>query len=286
MSFAASACCMVFHKTTVAIDTCLLFLRKGHLPYLRKVNRRVYGRQPIARILMLLSFYCTFFLSVNAQSSNVDSTFYKSVWQTALKNYRQTAGSNLQIYKGAEYTSYYPHTAGSPFFMSDSLQWGMVSYDGILYPDLQLKYDLASNELLLQAPQQLLIKLAPEKVDSFIIDDHAFIKVTGDSSHKIMPPDFYERLYTGSMVVWLKPRKQAARTFNPADPDRFVQYDTYSIETNGQYRTVANEKDLLALFGDQRTPIKKYLRKEGVSFKKEPGVAIVKAVTYYDSLKK
>src|SRR5437764_6236631 len=131
MSFAASACHMLFHKTNAAFDTYLLFLRQGHLRYLRKVNQPFYGRQPITRILTLLSFYCTFFLSVNAQSSNADSTFYESVWHAALKNYRQTTGSNLQIYKGAEYTSYYPNTVGSPFFGSDSLQWRMVNYDGI-----------------------------------------------------------------------------------------------------------------------------------------------------------
>jgi len=46
------------------------------------------------------------------------------------------------------------------------------------------------------------------------------------------------------------------------------------------------ERDLLDLFNEQKTDVKKYLRKNDLRFKKDPGNTIVKAAEYYDQLKK
>lgn len=227
---------------------------------------------------------CIAFLPTHAQTPVADTAFYHEVLQTAVKNYRAAAGNNLLLYKGAEYTAYYPGTAGNPFFLSDSLQWGTVCYDGIVYPDLQLKYDLVSNELLLKGPENLLIKLAPGKIDSFSINGHSFVKLQEDSSQQTLPTDFYERLYAGKVTAWLKQRKQSARTFNPEDPDRFAEYDTYYLEQGGRYAAVPDEKSLVNFFGDQRSAVKKYLHKEGYHFKHDPGGTVVKAAAYYNGL--
>src|SRR6476469_1595205 len=276
---------MLFPKIYVTVRSRRNVLLQFHFPYLRKVNQHPCLPKRTLTTRLFLFVCCCGFLSAQAQPTN-DSTFYKNALQTAVTNYREAAGSNLQIYKGAEYANYYANTVGNPFFLSDSLQRGTVSYDGIVYPDLPLKYDLVSDELLLQTPQQILIKLAPEKVDSFVIKDHVFVKLSSDNSRQGIPPTFYERLYKGNVSVWLKARKQPTRTFNPEDPDRFTQYDTYYIEKGGQYQEASDEKSLLSFFGEQRAAVKKYLHKESVRFKKQPGAALVTAAAYYDSLKK
>jgi hypothetical protein len=243
--------------------------------------------QPGAVPKWILGFFaCLFFHSAFSQAAISDSAFYQQVLQTAVQRYRDAAGSNLLLYKGAEYTSFYPNTTGTPFFGTDSLQSGTVSYDGIVYPNLPLKYDLVNNDLLLQAPQNLLIKLAPEKVDSFHIGNHVFVRLQNDSSTQHVPAGFHERLYDGSITAWQKQRKQPVRGFLAEDPEHFVQYDTYYIEQEGRFYTIADEKDLLRLFGTQRNAVKKYLRKERLRFKKEPRLTIATAAAYYDSLKK
>jgi hypothetical protein len=229
---------------------------------------------------------CLFFHSAFSQTAVSDSTFYERVLQSAVQQYRDAAGSNLLLYKGAEYTSFYSNTIGTPFFGTDSLQPGTVSYDGIVYPDLPVKYDLVNNDLLLQAPQNLLIKLAPEKVDSFRIGNHVFVRLQKDSSTQNVPVGYHERLYAGSTTAWLRLRKQPVRGFLAEDPEHFAQYDTYYIAQNGRFYALADEKDLLRLFGTQRNAVKKYLRKERLRFKKEPRLTVVRAAAYYDSLKK
>jgi hypothetical protein len=243
--------------------------------------------QPAALPKWLFRCYAfLFFHSAFSQTTATDSTFYQQVLQSAVQHYRDAAGSNLLLYKGAEYTSFYPNTIGTPFFISDSLQPGTVSYDGIVYPNLPLKYDLVNNDLLLQAPQNLLIKLAPEKVDSFHIGNHVFVRLQNDSSTQHVPAGFHERLYDGSITAWQRQRKQPVRGFLAEDPEHFAQYDTYYVEQEGRFYTIADEKDLLRLFGTQRNAVKKYLRKERLRFKKEPRLTVATAAAYYDSLKK
>jgi hypothetical protein len=229
---------------------------------------------------------CLLFQAALSQTAAADSAFYERVLQTAVRRYRDAAGSNLLLYKGAEYTSFYPNTTGTPFWGSDSLQSGTISYDGIVYPNLPLKYDLVNNDLLLQAPQNLLLKLAPEKVDSFRIGNHLFEKLQSDSSRQNAPAGYQERLYSGSSTAWLRQRKQPVRGFLAEDPEHFAQYDTYYVEQEGRFHIIADEKALLRLFGTQRNAVKKYLRKERLRFKKEPRLTVVAAAAYYDSLKR
>lgn len=220
-----------------------------------------------------------------AQMRSADPAFRASVLQNAVKAYRNAMGDNLLLYNGAEYTGSYPGVAGHPYFLSGDLQPGAVYYEGVYYPDMLIKYDLVSNELVIKGKQNVQIVLPPEKIGHFYIGNHLFVKLTLDSG-ELAAPYFYEQLYKGRLTVWLKQRKQAERGFRAEDPYHFTQYNTYVIEKENRYITVDNEKALMALFGNEREAVRKYLRTQKQRFKKDPGQTIIKAVAYYDGLKK
>lgn len=205
---------------------------------------------------------------------------------TAALLYRTSIGGYKNLYAGIEYIGSYPGTTGHPFFEWDTLQQGVVYYNGIRYPDVGVKYDLVSEQLLLLGKQNLFIALIPQKIDFFSIKNHLFVHVKPDSTTQRLPDaGFYEVLYGGPTTVLAKRKKKIERSSRVEDPFIFKQFNTYFVKSSGVYYPVESEKDLLELFGSEAESLKKQLRENGLRFKKDREQSIIKAVAYYDQLK-
>ena len=88
---------------------------------------------------------------------------------------RARINPDSRLFNGREYIRNGTPAKGSPFFESDSLQLGSLSYDGILYRDIALEYDMISDELIIHNfAGDALISLTPEKITFFSIAGHRF----------------------------------------------------------------------------------------------------------------
>ena len=92
---------------------------------------------------MYLSFNSFSFLF--AQSSITDTVFFDSAIQNVISLYSKTLQANTHLYNGAEYIDH-PGVMGSPFWKATTLQVGSIFYDGVLYPDIPLAYDISGSK--------------------------------------------------------------------------------------------------------------------------------------------
>ena len=53
----------------------------------------------------------------------------------------------LHIYNGSEYTAFYRDMKNHPFLTTDLTETGDVFYDGALYKNLRLNYNIADNQV-------------------------------------------------------------------------------------------------------------------------------------------
>jgi hypothetical protein len=225
--------------------------------------------------MMLLAFNFSF---AQSQPDTVPSPLYKS--------YMASIGAGANLYNGTEYTAVYPLTKGSPFWNDTGFETGIISYNGVVYKDIPIAYDLVSNEVIIKNYQQLTIKLDAARVDFFLVSNRLFVRAKAEEASKnMLPEDFYELLYNGKVKVFVKRKKQVERSFNVEDPYRFTLYSAYFIYKDSMYHQVTSRNSLLNLLRDKRDAITDYWKQHNLNYRTDAEKTIVETVTYYTKLK-
>ncbi len=219
----------------------------------------------------------------------VDSTVSSSSWSALRSQFVKSTGPSSYLYNGTAYTRYWNGVRGFPFFLSESFQNGKLLYSGITYHNVALMYDISRDELVIpDFSKEVNIKLIPEKIALFSIGSHEFVRLNGDSlSSGLLYPGFYERIYNGTVIAYIKHEKKIERSARAEDNfSQFTLYASYYLWKDGIFHPVEGEKGLISIFKDNRQEIRKFLGKKEINYKKDPRGTIVQVAAFYDGLKK
>lgn len=201
-------------------------------------------------------------------------------------SYMSTVGGASALFNGPEYTGSYPLTTGTAFWKTNDFQKGTICYEGALYTGIPMAYDLVSNEVVIKGYQQLSIKLQPNRIGYFLLSGHLFVNTKPDTAaSNNLPADFYDLLYNGAIRLYVKRRKQVERSFHAEDPFVFTEYNLYFVYMGNRFYPVTSRRDLLHLFSDKNSEVKKFWKEKKLNFKKDTENAIVQTVMYYDRIK-
>lgn len=223
-----------------------------------------------------------------AQSTAADTAWYRLSIENTRAQYFKSLKENAPFYTGSEEVGYGQNMMGHPFFESDSLQKGSIYYDGTLYENIPILYDLVSDEVILKDYRNnYFIRLSSVKIRYFTLLTHTFIRPEPDSNAATFQDNgFYDRIYDGKTKIFVKRRKQINYTVTSEKTIyRYDQYNLYLIKKEDAYFKVTGKKSLLSLLQDKKTEIKKYVAKAKLNFKKDMENAIRKTVIYYDEIK-
>jgi hypothetical protein len=203
-----------------------------------------------------------------------------------LLNYTRELGLNARLYNGPEYEDYSNTVKiGFPYFVSKDYQPGSVIFDSILYPGIQVRFDIVKDLLMVLHPiSYVSMQLRSETIGGFTIGSHQFVHLGVDSAEG-MKNAFYERLYDGKTPVYVRHRKDLQDRNKSDDIYReAVPYDSYFILKDNQYHQVRSSKGLFAIFKGREKVIQQHLRKQKLRFKRNKELAIVEAAKFYDQL--
>lgn len=244
----------------------------------------------VTRLVLLYKHLSYIFIlsvhSVHAQTTVSDSVFIQQMRDSAISLYSKALGQNTLLFNGREYAASYSRSVGHRYFASEHPQKGYILYSNTLYPHSAISYDLTTDEVFIRTSENRSIKLLSEKITYFSLGDDVFVRVVQQPDKKSGPPTgFYEVLYNGDITVLAKRRKQLEPAFNLEDPYRFVQYDRYFTKMKDTYREIDSEGSLIGLFSN-KAEARKYMRSQGLSFKKNREDAIVRVAAYHDQTKK
>ena len=199
----------------------------------------------------------------------------------AILLYTRSNAAEARLYNGPLYAGYDHHAQGHPFFRSNSTLPGSLTYGDVLYPQVPLYYDLEKDVVVIpDRRNSVQIRLLSEKLSSFTVDGHTFIRLLPDSMAKDAPtPGFYELLYKGRIIALARYKKQVQTLGRPEENQtRYQQYDSWYLERDGKYYSIRNQRDLISVLGKN---LKDYLKKNNIAFKKNPAEALTKAAVFY-----
>jgi len=232
---------------------------------------------------VLISFIFFPFHTCAQESS--DSILYKQSLAGIQQIYQNEISDNAEIYHGKEYIRNGQKAIGFPFFESDNILTGSVSYQGTIYNNRNLYYDLVSDEIIIpNYSKNALIALSSDKVDSFSIGTSVFVMLKSSKSNHLSQDGFYEQLYRGEPGVYARKEKKLVPGVG-SDESKYIQYNKYFIRYKDIFYAVDGKSSLIEIFKDKEDALKKYIRANKLNFKKNLESALVLSVIYYSQLK-
>jgi hypothetical protein len=192
------------------------------------------------------------------------------------------------LFKGSEYADY-AHLLrdGHPFYGEYRFKIGSVSYHGILYKNVPILYDLVYDEVIIGDYYNIFkIILTGQLIDHFTIEDHSFTRLTDSVTPGMPKVGFYEELYTGHITLLKREAKQIQEDLNNGDhAQRFIDGtdSSYLLHIGNVYHPVNHIKSLLSTLKDKKKEVRRFIRSNHLSMRKDRENTLIKVAAWYDS---
>ena len=218
-----------------------------------------------------------------------DSVALGAAVAAATQHYTQATQAESVLFSGPEYVDpTKPGAIGHQFFLSAEPQLGAVTYRKASFQQVQLRYDLVLDRVVLTYPNQVAnIMLVPEALSDFTLQGRHFVRVLGDSStNALLPTGFYELLQAGPVSLLARHTKYLLQTtINQSLAFKFKQADKLLARAGSTVVEVNRLKDLLALLPAHKAEVQRYARQQKLRFSAaQRETAAVQALRYYYTL--
>jgi hypothetical protein len=224
------------------------------------------------------------------QGTAADAELAASV-EALQQQYARTFVGHPQLINGPEYGDYtlqYHQRLGHQFFLAPAMQPGTVHYNGHYFNNLRLSYDVVFDQVVLRQPTSpLTLRLINEKVRSFSIGDHRFVRLIADSSAgDVIRTGYYEVLAEGRAQVLAKRAKRMAPQVTGRFIDvEFTPVDRLLLQKGGTYYAIGKKGAVLRLLADRSKEVQRYVQDQKLRFNKRRFEAsVVQLARYYNSL--
>ena len=215
-------------------------------------------KKPLFLILfgLLLNIF-----SIHSQTQNSDIASYNWFDKTVGK-------SNLEINNGPFFSNSFKTTGDNNLYLvNDKYIVGNLTYNGQIYYEVKLNYDIFRDILVLNSTESELvgISLNQEKVDSFTIYNKNFVKLNSD---KYQLPEFKTGYYETSpfennIILYIKHHKKVGYKILKEDGVYFAfeNDDTYYLDYKKVLYEINGKSDIVKIFPDQKKRISEYYSK-------------------------
>jgi len=201
-----------------------------------------------------------------------------------IHTYVTKANMYSALFSGKTVTPYDRQFINHPYFESNTYISGTLDYNGVMYKDVLMRFDLFRNELTVISPERPYdIVLDQAKFNYAIVNGTTIVlSVSGKESKQ----QFLVLLHNGMYPVV---RKYAVGTEQNREGRTavysFRMQRQYAIYINGVPRAVKNKNSVLKLFPDKRKELNEFAKQHKLNFKNQIEQSIVDLVTHYENLK-
>lgn len=238
-------------------------------------------------MFLLLIAFLNVQLSEAQNTEQHDSVLYQNAYSNSLSVFNKERGDQSPLYNGRIYKRYvYFVKSGSPYFLSENFGSGWVIYDNILFKNLSMLYEDLRKCVVYKKDSDE-IQLIHERISSFYIEGHQFIRLSPDSTHNnIQGNDFYEILYDGPSEVLKNTIKHIQEV--PTVEEGLTRYvrkkDSYFIKVGTRFELVRSKTDLMNIFQAHKKEMETFLKKGKLKYGENTDNLLIQAAGYYDQI--
>jgi len=244
---------------------------------------------------LLISLICFLWCALASEKSFSqilpDTSAQQGAFNKAVTQFRAALGGQSPIYNGRQYFFYEHYLKGNAYFQDVSdFTAGSVFYDGALYINVSMIYDLYGKKIVVLMPDHFsTISLLNERVKSFDFLNHHFINISADTlihNEAGLKSGYYDEIYQGKTQVLVRRSKsiqEISGGFEGIEHHFSYSADFY-VKKNNIYYSAGNQNTLLEVLKDKRKELQHFIKSSKIKFRKNPEESLVKISSYYDHL--
>jgi hypothetical protein len=140
---------------------------------------------------------------------------------------------------------------------------------------------------LVAVDQGFRLQLISERVNSFTINGHHFVRVFQTPLYKGLTENgFYELIYSGRSMVMKRTKKNMQEVLSASEGSIWYVHESYNyfIHTGNSWTYIRSKKDLMNILGDRRKEVQRFMKKNKLNYKKDRDNTLRQVAEYYDQI--
>jgi len=201
---------------------------------------------------------------------------------------QQNNPDKLTLLNGRIWRNPYTRVTGDQFFLENIFFSGSVIFNGKRFDNLDLKYDIHNDELILSIESYPVIMLNKEMVDSFslVLGSRIFRFINAGNDTPDVLKGYVNVLYDGPSALYVKYSKMIQPLGDDGINDQFYQRHQAYLRKGAEIIPVEGKRNLLNLLEDKKSEIRDYTKKNRIRILKQDPYTYIRVIEYYDNLMK
>jgi len=208
---------------------------------------------------------------------------------TTYSNIIQLKPSDKQILlNGRIWRNQYSRVTGDQFFLANIFFKGSVTFDGRKFDDLDLKYDIHNDELILSIESYPVIIMNKEMVDSFslILGNRIYHIINAGTDTSNVLRGYVNVLYDGPSSLYVKYIKRIQPLAVDGKFDLFYEEHLIYLRKGTEIVPVERKRKLMKLLEDKKKEIREYMKSSRIKLMHKDPYTFIPVLEYYDSIMK
>lgn len=200
-------------------------------------------------------------------------------------NYQQKTGIYSALYYGLEYEGY-ASAKSHPFFEDKQYVKARLLYQQTIYPEVNLRYDMHRDELIVQSHDLRNIVLFPQKVEYAELHGKHIIYFQADTLPGCPASGYYILLHANNCKVMEKRIALLKEQLSQREIIRRFDLKTnFYLLIDGRYLLIKNQKGLLNALQPFDKELKRFISANHLKFRKDTESFLVRVVGEYETKK-
>ena len=220
--------------------------------------------------------------TLSAQDSSV------SAIEPYASAYMDVASAHAALFSGNRQQQLVQTLLNHQYFKEQDFVGGRLSYGGIVYPDVSLRWDLYRDELIILSPASYNIVLTSEIIDFAEIYGYHIFYLHPDSLSGCPPAGNYIRLHSGDDYLLLEKLTNTMYRDENVRRNRYVYYFALSsdfyLQKNGTYHKITNRRTLLKTLDTHRKELRRFIRARDLRYKLDAEKMVLETVKEHEKL--
>jgi hypothetical protein len=230
---------------------------------------------------MIVIFYSLLCVSAYAFPCSPDCNMQASL------SVQDTLKERQMLYNGLLWTNKYHKFEGNQYLFSDIFLPGSLSFNNHFFSNLQIRYDILSDEIMIPQNRDVVIQLNKEMVDSFTLvfdnKEYRFLNLRNDSL--LGSSGYFNVLYQGKSALYAKYIKTIATVITDKSNGYFNEIMHLILVLDGKDYKISRLRDFMDLVPVEKERIRSYMREKRLRVTIKKPDSFIPVIRYYDSLK-
>jgi hypothetical protein len=204
-----------------------------------------------------------------------------------LSTQQDTLVDNQILFNGRIWRNLYFMIKDHQFLFSKEFLPATVTLNGNTFNDIEVRYDVYSDELLTPTSNVMVLQLNKEMIDSFTLNfqnkAYKFVNITNDSLKGLK--GYVNVLITGKTSLYVKYRKEIAALAVENKYDLFYPVQKLYFMKDGVLNLISGKREFLSLLDDYKVQVRSYIKKNRLKISKNNPESFVPVVQFYNSLR-